>query len=425
MPATRAPGSSYENAGRNAALAVRGYSSVIVASDDVVAAGHAAVGIALTECAHRLVMIADLGNETSSVRALVRDDDPHGIYDAFEFGTSFVRIAREVEDAENLYVMPSGTETAATEKVISSPRWKTFAAEFAKSDELLLLVVSADAPALDQLAHVVDGAVLVGTQRLETAPDTRILARIPHPDFTAPPPPAPIIETGGWSTRNLALAAGVLMAIGIAGGALLGGSGSPATPVAAPSPSDSTPTLTVRPSSQFGIPVNPADSATATPFSVEIVNANTLEGANLLLQTNATVMPAATISLVPIGDTESTWYKVLAGAYEDSADADRLLATLRRRRVIQPENGGAVIRAPLAMLIDSIPNQAGMLSRTREKIRELAARDVVAYALIQRDGSARIYAGAFEFPDQASLAATALRVAGLSPVLAYRTGRLQ
>lgn len=424
-PVARAPGGAYENAGRNAAVAVRGYSSVIVASDDVVAAGHAALGIALTECAHRLVMIADLGSGTSSVQALVRDDDHHGIYDAFEFGTSFVRIAREVEDAGNLYVMPSGTESAATEKVIANPRWKTFVSEFAKADELLLLVVSTDAPALDHLAQVVDGAVLVGVQRLETAPDTRIFARIPHPDFTAPPPPPPMSEAGMWSTRNIGIAAGVLMAAGIAGGALIGKTGSPSAAVVPPPPADSTPALAVRPSSQFGIPVNPADSGTATPFSVEIVNANTLEGANLLLQTHATVMPAATISLVPIGDTESTWYKVLAGAYEDSADADRLLATLRRRRVIQPEDGGAVIRAPLAMLIDSIPNQAGMLSRTQEKIRELAARDVVAYALIQRDGSARIYAGAFEFPDQASLAATALRVAGLSPVLAYRTGRLQ
>ena len=134
-------------------------------------------------------------------------------------------------------------------------------------------------------------------------------------------------------------------------------------------------------------------------------------------------MPAATISIVPIGDTETTWYRVHAGAYTDSAEAERLLATLRRRRVVT-DSLVHVVRTPLALLIDSIAPQAGMTSRVREKVQGLAAQNVTAYALIQRDGSARVYAGAFENPQQSSLAMTALRIAGLTPVLAYRTGRL-
>jgi hypothetical protein len=63
-----------------------------------------------------------------------------------------------------------------------------------------------------------------------------------------------------------------------------------------------------------------------------------------------------------------------------------------------------------------------MTSRMRERIRALQAQDVTAYALLQADGSARIYAGAFDDASQTSLASTALRVAGLTPVLAYRTG---
>ena len=82
------------------------------------------------------------------------------------------------------------------------------------------------------------------------------------------------------------------------------------------------------------------------------------------------------------------------------------------------------MRAPLALLVDSIGAQAGMSSRIREKLDSLKSKSVYAYALIQRDGSARIYSGAFERPQQSTLAATALRVAGLTPVLAYRTGRL-
>ena len=41
------------------------------------------------------------------------------------------------------------------------------------------------------------------------------------------------------------------------------------------------------------------------------------------------MMPAATISLVPIGDSETIWYKVLAGAFADSSHAAQLLASLR------------------------------------------------------------------------------------------------
>jgi hypothetical protein len=134
-------------------------------------------------------------------------------------------------------------------------------------------------------------------------------------------------------------------------------------------------------------------------------------------------MPAATISLVPIGDTEASWYKVHAGAFADSAEAETLLARLRRRRIV-PDSAGSIVSVPFALVVDSIPAQAGMTARVREKLRDLTSRGVHAYALLQSDGTARVYAGAFDRPDQSSLAATALRVAGLSPVLEYRTGRL-
>jgi hypothetical protein len=75
--------------------------------------------------------------------------------------------------------------------------------------------------------------------------------------------------------------------------------------------------------------------------------------------------------------------------------------------------------------VDSVPSQAAITQKTRAKIDSFTARGLAVYALTQRDGSARLYAGAFERPEQASLAATALRVAGLTPILEYRTGRVQ
>jgi hypothetical protein len=424
MTAPRAPGGAYEGAGRQAGIALRGYSSVIVTSDDVVAAAHAAIGIALGESAHRLVMVADLGGETPPLQSLVRDDDSHGIYDSFEFGTSFVRIAREVEGAKNFFVMPSGTESPATERIIGSPRWRTFASEFANSDELLLLVAQSDAPGLEKLAEQVDGVVLVGLQRLESAPDAPILAKIPHPQIVAPPKIDIAPRREGFRIPRMAWAAAALLAVGIAGGWLLGRSKKPQeepAPVAAAP--DSLQADSVRRARQQVSATNPADSVNATAYSVEILASNTLEGANFELQRHGSEMPAATISLVPIGDTEATWYKVHAGAYTDSAEAEQLLARLRRRRIV-PDSAGSVVRVPLSLMIDSIPAQAGMQARVRERIRQLAAMSVSAYGLIQTNGSARIYAGAFERPQQSSLATTALRVAGLAPVLTYRTGRL-
>jgi SPOR domain len=425
-PAARAPGGAYEGAGRQAGVAVRGYSSIIVTSDDAVAAGHAAIGIALGESAHRLVMIADLAGETAPIQALVHDDDSHGVYDSFEFGTSFVRVAREVEGVKNFFVIPSGTESAATEEILSSPRWGTFASEFATADELLILVTHSKVPGLAKLAAQVDGAVLVGLSRLEDAPNANILAKIPHPPSVPTPRINLAVKREPWPLPKTVLAAAGLLALGIAGGALFAKLDESALqqPAVAASRTDSS-ADSVSPRRPPAIMVaNAADSSSAIPFSVEILASNTAEGANFEIQRHGSAMPAATISLVPIGDTEATWYKVHAGAFADSGQAEQLLASLRRRRIV-PDSAGSVVRAPLALLVDSVPAQAGMTSRIREKLEGLTAKGVSGYAMRQADGSARVYAGAFERPQQASLAATALRVAGFTPVLVYRTGRVQ
>ena len=423
-PTHRPPGGAYEGAGRQVAVAVRGYSSVVVTSDDVIAAAHAAIGMALAESAHRLVMIGDLAGETPPLQSLVKDEDPHGIYDSFEFGTSFVKIAREVEGAPNMFIMPSGTESAATEQIITSHRWKTFASEFASADELLLLVAHCDAPGLIQLIAQTDGVVLVGLQRLPAAPNANILAKIPHPVIAAAPRIDLMPKHEPMSRKRLGLIAAGILAAGILGGAWLGTRTGPSDDgQVAAAATDSAATDSLSPPPPVVVAANPDDSVEAIRYSVEILAANTAEGANFEMSRHGAQMPASTVSLVPIGDTEDTWYKVHAGAYADSTRAEELLVTLRRRRIL-PDSAGSVVTVPFALMVDSIPAQAGMTSKVREKIRELTARGVYAYALMQRDGSARIYAGAFDKPEQSSLAATALRVAGLTPVLEYRTGRL-
>ena len=428
-PAARAPRGAYEGAGRQAAVALRGYSSVIVTSDDLDAAAHVAIGIGLAESAHRLVMIGDLAGDTAPLQALVADEDQHGIYDSFEFGTSFGRIAREVKGVNNLFIMPSGTESPATEEILGSARWQQFASEFANADELLLLVVGAGTAGLAKLASQVDGIVLVGIQSLDAVPTANILAKVPHPNIVPPPKIDLAPKSEPWSPLKIGLAAAVLLVIGIFWGSVLAPRfrttpSAPARKAIAGTRVDSSrhdPALAAK--SNALAPANPLDSAAATAFSVEVLASNTSEGANFELKRHGSVMPSATISLVPIGDTEATWYKVYAGAFHDAMQADQLLGLLRRRHILA-DSAGSVVRVPLAFLVDSVPSQGGVNAVVRDRIAALAARGVTAYALLQKDGGARLYTGAFEHSDQSSLAASALRVAGVTPVLAYRTGRI-
>jgi hypothetical protein len=373
-------------------------------------------------------MIGDLAGDVAPLQALVGDDDQHGIFDSFEFGTSFGRIAREVDGAENLFVMPGGTESPSTEEILASPRWQQFASEFANADELLILVAHAAAPGLAKLAAQVDGVVLVGVRRLDAAPTANILAKVPHPSIVPPPRIDLSPPQRSWGRERIALAAVATLVVGIGAGSLIASRFRDTRPIRRPVPAtvrrDSARSDSAVAKPPATGPVNPADSAVATAYSVEILAANTAEGANFELTRHGSVMPAATISVVPVGETETTWYKVYAGAYPDVMQADQLLGRLRRQRVLA-DSSGSVVRVPLAFLVDSVASQAGVMSQVREKIQAFAARGVSAYGLMQKDGGARLYSGAFERPQQASLAATALRVAGVTPVLAYRTGRIQ
>jgi hypothetical protein len=52
----------------------------------------------------------------------------------------------------------------------------------------------------------------------------------------------------------------------------------------------------------------------------------------------------------------------------------------------------------------------------------LRSDGVPAYALMRPDGTVRLYAGAFQTPDEGAALAAALRAAGVDPVLVYRIG---
>jgi hypothetical protein len=163
---------------------------------------------------------------------------------------------------------------------------------------------------------------------------------------------------------------------------------------------------------------NPADSADAAVYSVQIVAANTMDGARAKLRDVALGLPAAVISPMSLGADSTRWYRLTVGAFADRKAAYEYLGTLRATRKIdvEPEN---VVRLPYALLLDGrVPR-----SMAKATAANYASRGLPAYALSQRDGTARVYAGAFETPEQAALLADLLRTAGIEPVVAYRTGR--
>jgi hypothetical protein len=157
----------------------------------------------------------------------------------------------------------------------------------------------------------------------------------------------------------------------------------------------------------------------AAQFAVELMQANTEDGATLELRRHRDALPAVTIAPVATGERRVIWYKVIAGAYPEARQADSLLRAARTRRVLT-ESAGLLVRLPLALLVDSVPARGAVGSVVRQHV----SRGVPAYALVQTDGRALVYAGAFARAEESDVLAGQLRASGLQPVLVYRTGRI-
>jgi len=162
---------------------------------------------------------------------------------------------------------------------------------------------------------------------------------------------------------------------------------------------------------------NPADSAQAAAYAIELMAANTQAGAILKLQQDGKDLPGATFAPVLDGQG-SQWFKVIGGASLERAGADSLLAALRKQKVLEPTRG-SVVRLPYAFRIDSGLSAAavpGMIGINLD-------RGIPAYALKQEDGTSWLLVGAFATIDQAQLYLETLRASGTRPVLVYRKGR--
>jgi hypothetical protein len=433
-------GFDWERAGRELGETLDGYCALVVVGVDPVATGKVAVGLARAQAMKRRVAVGDLFAESPPIQELVTGDDPHGLVDSFLYGVSLSRIAYEVPEAGQLYVMPSGTEPPTYEEILPNPRWHRLAAGFREVGALLVLALPASAPHIENLVSATDGAILVGEGVPRGLPVSTVVASVREPRAAAEASPVaakPQVKARRltWSNRRIATAAGVLLTLALAGVAAWLAyrplADSPHTALG-PKPDSAKPKNVVglntdsaaaADSANAAGPIvavptiaNPADSMQSAAFAVELMAANTMAGAILKLQQDGRKMPAATFA--PLLVQGVRWFKVIGGAYSDRAGADSLLAELRRLRIVDPDKG-SVVRLPFAFLIDSaVPATAvsGMVA-------SFADRGQPVYALRQDNGSAWLLVGAFASVDESSLYAESLRSSGIKPVLVYRKGR--
>ena len=123
MTAARATESYWEEEGRKLGALLGNFSSLVVIGGDPTRAAEVAIGLGRVQAERRRVAIGDLLGDAPPLVALVEGDDPHGIVDSFLYGVSLNRIARQVAGTEQLYVLPTGSESPEYETILGNPRF--------------------------------------------------------------------------------------------------------------------------------------------------------------------------------------------------------------------------------------------------------------------------------------------------------------
>ena len=455
MSATRTI--DWNEEGRRIGVTLDAFHAIVVVGTDPTAAAETALGIARVQAVHRRVAVGDLLGEAPPIQALVSGDDPHGIVDSFVYGVSLSKIAQQVPDAGELFVMPTGIGPVDYEELFGSNRWRRLIAGFREVGALLVLVAPTDAPMVHALVDVSDGAVIVGEKvpaevsvaqslawvrprRGAVAPAASDASAGPVPEAT--PTSGAAVPSGAsgpqrWIGGVLALL--VLLALVYWGAsaysqrrAVQQAVADSAARVAANRVRvtdsiarlrrdsivrDSLALLEGAVTDSFPVyrPANPIDSAAAVGYSILLSKYNTKSGAILDLFGRFARLPASTYGM----ETPSRFYLLLAGAFPSRASAESLLVRLRVQGTLA-RDFGSVDRYPLAFLVDSgvAPREAlGRLNRYH-------ARGLPVYGLRQPNGTLRLYFGAYANPEQASLAVPQVRDAGMRPLLVYRIGRV-
>jgi len=163
---------------------------------------------------------------------------------------------------------------------------------------------------------------------------------------------------------------------------------------------------------------NPQDSLQAAAFGVVIVATNDEAQALARWADLGLNLPAGTVTMVRIRGERGRFFQMQAGAYGKARQADSLLGALRASGKLKAD-AGRVVATPYGLMLES-----GVSRRAAQNVADgYGQRQIAAYPLLQADGSATIFVGAFESPEQAIPLMAELKAKGVGSTLYYRTGR--
>ena len=433
--------------------------ALVPAVDDLDRAAEAAWDFARRVAnAGRRAALIDCFVDAPRLHAVVGEPDGDGIVDVFEYGASLSRIAR-AQPESRLFFVPAGTFSPDPARMMASPRWRRLSAGFRHEGAVMLLFLPPDciepvAAALDGLVALAPGyaghalaggpemqaALALGVPLLATytggadampatggaaSPDAEVREAVSAATGpTAPEPapePAPEAEpaapvgradvrrpAGARPWRRLGLI--VLPIVLVAAVAVvafrrqLGWERS-----AAPEPPE--PPLAMAPAYRRLVP-HAVDSlpfavqvAAWTRFPQALVDADTIEGRGFLPM------------ISPVAIKRTVWYRVYVGPVSTQLAADSVLRVVRRAG-LDGSNTARVALVPLSLALRRVATP--LAARTeRSRLREAG---VAAFVLGQADGSYRLYAGAFESPDQAAYLDSLLTSTGSAGPLGPRVG---
>jgi hypothetical protein len=461
--------SRWEAEGNRHAATLDPYAGAVVIGEQPSTAAEVALGIARAQARRRRVAVIDAVGELAPIEDLVPMDAPYGIVDNFFYGVSLNRVGHPVDPARNLILVPSGALPIDHEALLGSDRWAKLLDEFRAAGGLLLIVAPAEVSALSSLLQVMDGVVLVGN--VVAAPGTHVLVHASLPvvaarptpaasqpapiarppastalPFPPPPPPdapwptpaegAPALvppwargeEFAAPDTQPEDSARSISSWLAIVGGAI----------VVAVLLTWATTSLLTRHNGADSFLARSVDSARtaarsgaaapasataaalveSAPFAVEVADATSETGANTEIeQQTRRELPAVTYSPHATADGGKA-FLVLVGAYRDSMTADSLLRAMRSRRFVRSPHG-RVVRLPFAVAVQrGVPReQASMF------VHAYQSKGLPVYALLQSDGTATLFAGAFSDIEQAQPLVTSFQANGEQPIVLFRTGR--
>ena len=383
----------------------------------------------------RSVLLVDLSADGPTLDAQATAKAARGIADVF-LTDEALNDAAAPQDRPGLFYIQRGARTGGLDPVWSSARWAKLARGFASEGALLLLF--APPAALAQFTFDPDGIVVLAPQGYDPASGTfpHIADRIgrgtpllavvgeeaaarrsnaaPRPS-RATPAPAHVAPRRSVTTRRptygrprYRYTAALLAGITAVASAVAVWARRPASP-ADPGPA---PLGVARPQAPVEADAAAGDSLF---YSVQVAAFNTLTQAMTRAAQIDDGAPRTIVTPVRIG--QNVWYRVLTGVLPTARAADSLLQALWRvRRLERPQ--GTILRTPeafrLGRRVPSADAQADALG--------LRTQGVPAYIVGAPDGTARVYVGAFDLPEQAHAVDSLLSAAGITGTLVQRMG---